>query len=924
MITLAHPWLLWLLTVLPLAAALRWWWSGRARRAHASLGSTVAALRRRSPGRELVRAGLLWSGLACGILALAGPRWGEAEQVRQASGADLLIALDCSRSMLATDLFPDRLRLARRKALDLLRLAPELRVALLPFAGTAALRCPLTGDHLAVAALLDDCDPELFPADAGLQGTAIGGAVRSGLDVLAREAGAGQAILVISDGADPEEKEVAAAASAAKQRGVPVYGLFVGDPERSVTVQIDGRPVTMTSERQTLDQLATATGAITVNVTVDDADVTALANHFSDHLARRPWAERSRVVASERYAWPLGLAVVLLTLGWLLPTARAAALALLAGLTLGWAPGLAAGEPWRELAPIISQAKDDPVGARAALEQLLLRHPDSPATHYNLGCLLLDSDPTGAARHFEIATASGQLELAADAWHNLALARLQLGRLEEALAAAEQALRRRPEVADFLRTRDELRRALLARSDALRRAAEEEAKRLRLATTELPPAHLGEPYSVALSASGGTAPYRYSAASLPDGLHLGADGTLQGTPSKAGSTRLAITVADGAKATANGALTLEVLPAPAITTTVLPEAIVETAYRTEVQCEGLIAPRWTISGLPSGLTADGPLISGTPTVQGTSTVQVVAQDATHRATRSLELVVGDSFAPAESRLPPATAFAAYRHRLTVRGRAKSFSWIHAAAEHGLSIAADGSVSGTPDQAGELTLHATIAAEDGRQRAVELILPVNPPPVIEEDKTIELTRGKAVNRPLKVSGGTPPYRWSGNGAPPGVRVDSDGVLRGAPSQVGESTLLITCEDHWQAGTELQVTINVVEPKPQDQDEKDQQEQKDHEQASKDQQDQQDAEQQKKEDQQGKEEQAKADQAQQGPEKKDKSAGQTPAKEEPAQPPTAAEQAADRWLETLPKDDRAGLRQQLLDGAPAPARRGDKPW
>ena len=96
---------------------------------------------------------------------------------------DLLIALDCSRSMLATDLFPDRLRLARRKALDLLRLAPELRVALLPFAGTAALRCPLTGDHLAVAALLDDCDPELFPADAGLQGTAIGGAVRSGLDV---------------------------------------------------------------------------------------------------------------------------------------------------------------------------------------------------------------------------------------------------------------------------------------------------------------------------------------------------------------------------------------------------------------------------------------------------------------------------------------------------------------------------------------------------------------------------------------------------------------------------------------------------------------------------------------------------------------------------------------------------------------------
>ena len=100
------------------------------------------------------------------------------------------------------------MRAARDKAIDLLAQAPELRVSLLPFAARAVLRCPLTSDHLAVARMLEDCTPELFPARAGLQGTAIGQAVETGLDILARDAGRGQAILVISDGVDPEAESV--------------------------------------------------------------------------------------------------------------------------------------------------------------------------------------------------------------------------------------------------------------------------------------------------------------------------------------------------------------------------------------------------------------------------------------------------------------------------------------------------------------------------------------------------------------------------------------------------------------------------------------------------------------------------------------------------------------------------------------------
>lgn len=319
----AAPVLLALLAAAALLAGLRWWWGARVRRAQARIGvgceEHTASVAR---GRERLRLALLWGGLACGVVALAGPRWGHGEQMRTATGADLLVALDCSRSMLAADLPPTRMETARRKALDLLRRSPGTRLALLPFAAVPVLRCPLTGDHQALEAMLADCSPELFPAEAGYQGTAIGAAVKEGLGVLGRQVERGQAILVVSDGADDDQEAVKAAAAAAKDAGVPVFGLFLGDPERRVTLLIDGTEEVMTAERATLDQLATATGGISVNATVDDADVQALVARLEATVAQGRWEERQQVVASERYRWALLPAILLLALGALLPTRR--------------------------------------------------------------------------------------------------------------------------------------------------------------------------------------------------------------------------------------------------------------------------------------------------------------------------------------------------------------------------------------------------------------------------------------------------------------------------------------------------------------------------------------------------------------------------------------------------------------------------
>lgn len=299
------------------------WWSSSVSRTRGGIGVGVPHLTATvGHKREILRRVLLWSGLALLVVTLAGPRWGQRSEKHESHGADLLLILDCSRSMLAKDLYPDRLEAARRKAIDLLHLAPETRLALMPFAAVPVLRCPLTGDHNAIELMLQDCTPDLFPAENGYQGTAIGDAVQAGLRILDNQTDRGQSILVMSDGADEDTAAVDAAGAAAKALGVPVYGLFFGDPEREVSVNIDGKDQVMRADRTTLDTLATMTGGLCVNARSDPEDIRVIYQHLRTHVAQLPWEEQRRIVQNERYQFVLLPAMLLILLGMLMPTRR--------------------------------------------------------------------------------------------------------------------------------------------------------------------------------------------------------------------------------------------------------------------------------------------------------------------------------------------------------------------------------------------------------------------------------------------------------------------------------------------------------------------------------------------------------------------------------------------------------------------------
>ena len=175
--------------------------------------------------------------------------------------ATVILALDVSRSMKATDVEPTRLDAARTAAKTFLDEVPEkFRVGVVSFASRAAVGVAPTEDRELVVTALDTLAPG--------EGTAIGDAVALSLRVgQPQEEGAvapPRAIVLLSDGArDGGEVEPAKAAADAKEQGVPVYSVLVGTPEGVVEEELTGgyrRIIRVPTNPETLEQVAVASG----------------------------------------------------------------------------------------------------------------------------------------------------------------------------------------------------------------------------------------------------------------------------------------------------------------------------------------------------------------------------------------------------------------------------------------------------------------------------------------------------------------------------------------------------------------------------------------------------------------------------------------------------------------------------------------
>ncbi|PWU20332.1 MAG: hypothetical protein C5B50_04250 [Verrucomicrobia bacterium] len=197
----AEPHWLWLAFVGPLLLLALQLYSARARRRQLSQIAAPQLLesltRSHSPARRMIKNVLvLLVTIGVGV-TLARPQWGEQAQISHLLGRDTVFILDCSRSMLATDVSPSRLQRAKLAILDSVLRHGRGRVGLVAFAGQAFLQCPLTYDYNAFQDTLMSVDEKTIP----VPGTDIGRALDEGFHALDKSAR--QKILVlITDGED--------------------------------------------------------------------------------------------------------------------------------------------------------------------------------------------------------------------------------------------------------------------------------------------------------------------------------------------------------------------------------------------------------------------------------------------------------------------------------------------------------------------------------------------------------------------------------------------------------------------------------------------------------------------------------------------------------------------------------------------------
>lgn len=172
--------------------------------------------------------------IAFGLFAIgmARPRTGAKLSERKSKGAEIIVALDVSNSMLAKDYPPNRLERAK---LSISRLTDKLqddRIGLVIFAGTSFVQLPVTTDYVSAKMFLGSIDTGSVP----VQGTAIGDAIRLCIKSFSAQSEKSRVIIVISDGENHEDDAVEAAKLAAES-GIKVYTIGVGSPE--------GQPIPM-------------------------------------------------------------------------------------------------------------------------------------------------------------------------------------------------------------------------------------------------------------------------------------------------------------------------------------------------------------------------------------------------------------------------------------------------------------------------------------------------------------------------------------------------------------------------------------------------------------------------------------------------------------------------------------------------------
>ncbi len=271
--------------------------------------------------RRILRFGSQLLGLALAIISLAEPRWGYTFEDVKRKGLDLLIAVDTSRSMLSNDVQPNRLERVKLAAHDLINELQGDRIGLIAFAGRAFLQAPLTIDYDAAIESVNDLDTKTIPEG----GTNISAAISLATQSFGKSAVGNRALVIVTDGEELSGDAVKNAKAAA-DAGVRIFTIGVGTPSGSLipisgedgeTIFVKdsaGQVVKSKLDEKRLQEAAQAAGGFYLHLENGPRTMQQL---YTEGLAKMQAAEMDVRLSRrpiERYEWPLGAALIALSL----------------------------------------------------------------------------------------------------------------------------------------------------------------------------------------------------------------------------------------------------------------------------------------------------------------------------------------------------------------------------------------------------------------------------------------------------------------------------------------------------------------------------------------------------------------------------------------------------------------------------------
>ncbi len=269
--TLLYPQYLWLLLLVPVFFVVQAFMLKLRRRRIRRFGDEAlvnSLMPSYARGKVWLRLSMFAIAFCFVVLAMSRPQRGVRLKEQQVKGAEVIIALDVSNSMLAEDYSPNRLERAKMAISRVTEKLKDDRIGLIVFAGDSYVQIPMTSDYISAKMFLNTISTGSVP----VQGTAIGSAIDLGVRSFSEESDKSRAIIVITDGENHEDDPVSSAKRAADM-GVRVFTIGVGSvegkfiplPDGGYITDDEGNNVVTRLDNKTLQKIADAGNGVFVH-----------------------------------------------------------------------------------------------------------------------------------------------------------------------------------------------------------------------------------------------------------------------------------------------------------------------------------------------------------------------------------------------------------------------------------------------------------------------------------------------------------------------------------------------------------------------------------------------------------------------------------------------------------------------------------